>query len=157
MVATTRETRAVIIGQRIDEIFRGMGIDPACASLSAFALETFGSADFGRQMLIRRVDKNINLKTLADKLGYDAQTIREWERGLVIPKLSACADWAESLGLDLTLSVRPREPKPRRPRPKIAHKPSKPRKRVRVAVVADQAKSEAGAWLRAALTHTSPS
>lgn len=151
---------AKIIGHRVDEVFRKMGIDPLQASLAAFAEESFPVQEFGKQMLLRRVKDNVHRDALSLKLGRDISTIRKWETGERVPNLVAATDWAESLGLEVTVLVTPKKMLAPLPRPKtLSPKPKKPRKTkgCRGYAAPESMKTAAGLWLARVLRPSSDS
>lgn len=51
----------------------------------------------------RRQKMNIPLRIVAERAGYGQNTMWYWETGRATPSLPKLHDWAQSLGLTLTL------------------------------------------------------
>lgn len=56
------------------------------------------------QLKAAREDKDISPAALARRLGYQAETLRNWEAGRSAPDADALIDWANALGLRLVLA-----------------------------------------------------
>jgi len=100
-----RERRSMLMGHNIDAIFQKLGIDPALASMAAFEAAMIQPQEFPEQMVVRRVSQGISREALAAKLGYDLGTLLNWETGRTSPPIRRAADWAQSLGLELSLRL----------------------------------------------------
>ena len=105
MSVVTRERKSLLVGQKIDSLFREMGIDPNLASLSAFQAEIFLAQEFPARMVRHRIERGISRTALADLVGYDKDTLTRWETGKCSPKLRDMANWAEVLGFGLNLTL----------------------------------------------------
>lgn len=51
----------------------------------------------------RRIEIGISQTLLAEKMGYDVDTIRRWEQGLNYPSYRALIDWSDCLGVTMTI------------------------------------------------------
>lgn len=105
MSVVTRERRSILMGHNIDAVFQKLGIEPSLSSLAAFEAATFQPLEFGEQMIVHRVCQGIARESLAAKLGYNVQTLWMWETGRTSPPIRRAADWAQGLGLELSLSL----------------------------------------------------
>jgi transcriptional regulator with XRE-family HTH domain len=50
-----------------------------------------------------RVKRLISMEELSQKIGYDRTSLHDWENGHRQPKFQAVVDWADALGLVVTL------------------------------------------------------
>jgi transcriptional regulator with XRE-family HTH domain len=57
------------------------------------------------QLRTLRVAKKLTLETLARSLGYNAYTIGGWERGKISPSLASLSNWADALGVKVTIEL----------------------------------------------------
>jgi DNA-binding XRE family transcriptional regulator len=101
----SRESRAVRIGCKIDQIFKDANIDPSFASAAAFEAMTIKPFDFAEKMLMRRIQEKMARETLASCLGFSLSTLSRWEIGTTSPTLHSASDWAQVLGLDLSIHL----------------------------------------------------
>lgn len=58
------------------------------------------------ELLAARVAQQLTHAALSQKTGYCVNSFMRWEAETQFPKLTALSDWAEALGLELTLKVR---------------------------------------------------
>ena len=57
-------------------------------------------------LLEARVEQRMTHEALSKKTGYCTNSFVRWEAETQFPKLTALNDWAQALGLELTLKVR---------------------------------------------------
>lgn len=60
----------------------------------------------------RRVELNMTRADLAEHTGYHKVQIARWERGEDHPRFRALMDWAQSLGLEITVAPRSQNANP---------------------------------------------
>lgn len=101
----SRESRAYFVGKSADKIFERYGLSSDLASLAAFEAETFKPSQFIEQMTVRRVSRQISRSDLSSTLGYSLRSMEFWEAGKISPKLVVAENWAQALGLELSLKL----------------------------------------------------
>ena len=54
----------------------------------------------------RRYDLRLGARAVADRIGYEVDTVQAWEMGRTTPNIFAVQAWAQGLGLEVTFTER---------------------------------------------------
>jgi len=56
-----------------------------------------------RALRARRFELGLSAQGLADRMGHDVKSIKNWESGRNFPRFRAMKDWCDALGVELTV------------------------------------------------------
>lgn len=66
--------------------------------------DTFYEDQFVYALRKRRYELKLGARAVADRIGYEVDTLQGWEMGRTTPNIFAVEAWAQGLGLKLTFA-----------------------------------------------------